>query len=820
MALSAGTIAAAVHGRLVAGDEDRYVTGFSIDSRTLAAGDLFFAIVARRDGHDFAAAASRRRAAGLVVSRPVSLGEENESFVVEVADTTAALQELARFVRRESGATVVAITGSAGKTTTKDTLAAFLGANYRVVKNTGNLNNHLGLPLSLLELRHGADVAVMELGMNHAGEIRTLVGVATPEVRIWTNVGEAHIGHFGSAAAIADAKAEILEQATADTLLVANADDSLVMARAAGFPGRTVTFGTSEGATVRAVDVEDLGLDGSRARLVTRFGERDLAVPLLGRGHLMNVVAAAATALEMGVSLDTIIEASARLQPSPRRGAVLKLPKGVTVIDDSYNSSPSALQRSLEAVARAWATRRLAVVGEMLELGELATALHEEWGCGAAGRRPVHDRRRAGAGAGRGGDRRRDGGRHRRALRDQRRGGAGRGGGGGARRRGARQGVARHAHRSGGGPAGGGLRLMLYHFLISFYPEISVLNVTRYITFRTAAASMTALVISLVMGPWLIRRLRDFQIGQVIRQEGPESHRAKAGTPTMGGLLILAAALVPTLLWADLTNVFIWIAVVTTAAFGGIGFLDDYLKITRRSSGGLAPRYKFGLQVLVGLAVGLVLMWLASHNLYNTRLIFPFFKQLIPDLGWFYVPFATFVLVAWSNAVNLTDGLDGLAISTFAVAAAAFTALAYVTGHRVFAEYLLLVRFEPAAELTIFCGALVGASLGFLWYNAHPAEIFMGDVGSLALGGAIATVAILIKQELLLVIVGGVFVLEAASVVIQVASFKLRGKRVFKMAPLHHHFELSGWEEPKVITRFLIVAILFALFSLTTLKLR
>jgi len=353
---------------------------------------------------------------------------------------------------------------------------------------------------------------------------------------------------------------------------------------------------------------------------------------------------------------------------------------------------------------------------------------------------------------------------------------------------------------------------MLYHFLISFYPEISVLNVTRYITFRTAAASMTALVISLVMGPWLIR--------QVIRQEGPQSHRAKAGTPTMGGLLILAAALVPTLLWADLTNVFIWIAVVTTAAFGGIGFLDDYLKITRRSSGGLAPRYKFGLQVLVGLSVGLVLMWLASHNLYNTRLIFPFFKQLIPDLGWFYVPFATFVLVAWSNAVNLTDGLDGLAISTFAVAAAAFTALAYVTGHRVFAEYLLLVRFEPAAELTIFCGALVGASLGFLWYNAHPAEIFMGDVGSLALGGAIATVAILIKQELLLVIVGGVFVLEAASVVIQVASFKLRGKRVFKMAPLHHHFELSGWEEPKVITRFLIVAILFALFSLTTLKLR
>jgi phospho-N-acetylmuramoyl-pentapeptide-transferase len=361
---------------------------------------------------------------------------------------------------------------------------------------------------------------------------------------------------------------------------------------------------------------------------------------------------------------------------------------------------------------------------------------------------------------------------------------------------------------------------MLYHLLLSFYPQVSVFRVVQYITFRTAAASMTALVISLVMGPWLIRRLRDFQIGQVIRQEGPESHRAKAGTPTMGGLLILCAALVPTVLWADLSNLFVWIAVLSTAAFGAIGFLDDYLKITRRSSGGLRPRYKMALQILVGLAVALGLMWLASQNLYNTRLIFPFFKQWIPDLGWAYVPFAVFFLVAWSNAVNLTDGLDGLAISTFAVAAAAFTALAYVTGHRVFAEYLLLIRFPLAGELTIFCGALVGASLGFLWYNAHPAEIFMGDVGSLALGGAIATVALLIKQELLLVIVGGVFVAEAASVVIQVVSFKTRGKRVFKMAPLHHHFELIGWAEPKVITRFLIIAIIFALFSLTTLKLR
>jgi phospho-N-acetylmuramoyl-pentapeptide-transferase len=366
---------------------------------------------------------------------------------------------------------------------------------------------------------------------------------------------------------------------------------------------------------------------------------------------------------------------------------------------------------------------------------------------------------------------------------------------------------------------------MLYYLLSPFHGvvggHVSVLNVTRYITFRTAVASLTALALSLLLGPWLIRRLRAFQIGQVVRQDGPTTHRPKAGTPTMGGLLILAAVIVPTLLWADLGDVYVWIAMLSTVSFGAIGFADDYLKVARRSHHGLRPRYKMLAQVGVAVAVGLVLILLANQDppLYNTRLIFPFFKRLIPDLGWWYIPFAVVVLVGASNAVNLTDGLDGLAISAFAVSAAAFTALAYVTGHAEFARYLLLVRF-PTGELTVFCGALVGASLGFLWWNCHPADIFMGDVGSLALGGALGTVAILIKQELLLVIVGGVFVLEALSVIIQVGSFKLTGRRVFKMAPLHHHFELIGWSEPKVITRFLIVAIIFALFSLTTLKLR
>ena len=362
-------------------------------------------------------------------------------------------------------------------------------------------------------------------------------------------------------------------------------------------------------------------------------------------------------------------------------------------------------------------------------------------------------------------------------------------------------------------------------FYLQYLSEyLPILNVARYITFRTAGASVTALAIGLFLGPWMIQRLRNFQIGQVVRQDGPATHRTKAGTPTMGGLLILTSAIVPTLLWANLSNAFIWIAVIATAAFGAVGFADDYLKIVRRSHHGLLPRYKIGWQVVIAISVGLTLLYLADAQprpFYNTRLNVPFFKTVIPDIGWAYVAFGLLVLVGSTNAVNLTDGLDGLAISVFAVAAGAFTALTYVSGHREFAEYLQLTRFSPlTGELTVFCGSLVGASLGFLWWNSYPADIFMGDVGSLGLGGALGTVALLIKQEFLLVFVGGVFVIEALSVIIQVGSFKLTGKRVFRMAPLHHHFELIGWSEPKVITRFIILAIIFALFSLTTLKLR
>ena len=361
---------------------------------------------------------------------------------------------------------------------------------------------------------------------------------------------------------------------------------------------------------------------------------------------------------------------------------------------------------------------------------------------------------------------------------------------------------------------------MLYHLLFPLHEQWSAFNVFRYITFRTAAAVVTALILSLVLGPWLIRTLRRLSVGQNIREVGPQSHLVKAGTPTMGGLLILLSFLIATLLWADLDNPFVLIAVGVTAAFGSIGFIDDYVKVARHRNLGLTSRAKFLLQTLVAAAAGLALLVLPEKHGFEPTLTFPFLKQVALDLGWLYIPFVALVLVGASNAVNLTDGLDGLAIGSIMIAAATYAIFTYVAGHSVVAAYLQVPSIQGAGELTVFCGALVGASLGFLWFNSHPAEVFMGDVGSLALGGAIGIVAILCKQELLLILVGGLFVIEAGSVIVQVASFKLTGKRVFRMAPLHHHFELRGWSEPKIIVRFWILAVLFALLSLSTLKLR
>ena len=378
---------------------------------------------------------------------------------------------------------------------------------------------------------------------------------------------------------------------------------------------------------------------------------------------------------------------------------------------------------------------------------------------------------------------------------------------------------------------------MLYWLLYQkLFPYFRLFRIFRYLTFRTVFASLTALLIGLLIGPYVIDKLREFQIGQYIREEGPQSHQKKSGTPTMGGVLICISILVPTLMWSDLSNPYVWLVMLSTLAFGAIGFTDDYIKVVHRENQGLTAKAKLGLQFIVSAAVAASLVVMEVRGGYSTRLMVPFAKRFRPDLVWewmghvphmhwlVFVPFVVFVMIVIagaSNAVNLTDGLDGLAIVPVIIAAGALTVLTYVSGHVVFSDYLELQRMPMVSELTVFCGSMVGASIGFLWYNAHPAEIFMGDVGSLALGGAIGTVAVVIKQELLLPFIGGVFILEALSVMLQVGSYKLRnGKRIFKMAPLHHHFELMGWSESKVITRFWILALVFALFALTTLKLR
>jgi phospho-N-acetylmuramoyl-pentapeptide-transferase len=374
---------------------------------------------------------------------------------------------------------------------------------------------------------------------------------------------------------------------------------------------------------------------------------------------------------------------------------------------------------------------------------------------------------------------------------------------------------------------------LLYEKLFPFFHPFRIF---RYLTFRTVFASLTALLIAMFIGPYVIQKLREFQIGQYIREDGPQSHQKKSGTPTMGGVLIVIAILLPTVLWSDPANLFVWIAVCSTLAFGAIGFADDYTKVVHRRNLGLTGRAKLLWQGLAGAGVAIALIVLTQFKLFSTQLSVPFIKFWRPDLLWHhwpstlphmgllaYVPFVAFiifVLMGTSNAVNLTDGLDGLAIGCTIIAGGALTVLTYVSGHVVFADYLELQRMPQVAELTVFCGSMVGASIGFLWYNAHPAEVFMGDVGSLALGGAIGTVAVIIRQEFLLPFIGGIFVLEAVSVMLQVGSYKLRKKRIFKMAPLHHHFEQLGWSESKVIARFWIGALVFALFALTTLKLR
>ena len=357
---------------------------------------------------------------------------------------------------------------------------------------------------------------------------------------------------------------------------------------------------------------------------------------------------------------------------------------------------------------------------------------------------------------------------------------------------------------------------MLYHLFYPFASEFSAFNVFRYITFRTGAATLTALFIAFMVGPPLIRALERLRMGQPIRDVGPD-HQSKEGTPTMGGLLILLSLLVSVLLWSNLDNRFVWIVIGITSGYGVLGYIDDYRKVKEGNSGGISARAKLFWQTLMAIGVALAIYTAPD---FDAHLAVPFFKNFTPDLGIFYVPFAAFVIVATSNGVNLTDGLDGLAIGPVLIAGGTFLILSYAAGHLGIADYLAIKYVPGSGHLAIFCGALIGGGLGFLWFNASPAQLFMGDVGSLALGGALGTIAVLIRQEFLLPIVGGIFVVEALSVMIQVASFKMTGRRVFLMAPIHHHFEKLGWPEQKIVVRFWIVSAILGLVALSTLKLR
>ena len=362
---------------------------------------------------------------------------------------------------------------------------------------------------------------------------------------------------------------------------------------------------------------------------------------------------------------------------------------------------------------------------------------------------------------------------------------------------------------------------MLYHLLYPLKAYFFGFNVFRYITFRSGAAAITALLISFIVGPMFIKWLQRKQIGELIRDDGPPNHLQKAGTPTMGGLIILIAILVPVLLFARLDDIFTQIMLFATVWMGGIGFLDDYLKVVKKKSKGLIGRYKLAGQISFGVIIGLIVMFSDVFEGVNTRTFLPFFKSYMIDFGWLYIPMVICVVAGTSNAVNLTDGLDGLAAGLVGIAAVAWAAISYITGRVDFSTYLNVVYLGGAGELTIYCAAMAGACLGFLWFNAHPAEIFMGDTGSMTLGGALGTLAILTKKELLLLIIGGVFVVESLSVIIQVLSYRYRGgKRVFKMAPLHHHFELLGWQESKIVVRFWIIGVLLLLLSLSTFKVR
>ena len=651
-----------------------------------------------------------------------------------------ALQRFASAEKKRMGFRLAAITGSAGKTTTKDFTAAILARRFAVEKTPGNQNSQIGFSMSILNLPRRPEWMVGEMGLSEPGELSRLSRSFEPDVAALLLVAPAHLQFFPSVDAIAEAKAEILEGLRPDGTFVANADDPRVEAIASRWTGRVIRFGiSSPNADVRAGGVAPES-DGTRFRLETPAGAADVRLPLPGAHQVANFLAASAIAFAIGVPAEESAAAAAELRPAAHRGEWRRHASGARLYDDAYNANPSSMRAALETLGAQKASRRIAVLGDMLELGRDEEEWHRGVGRLVPGRadRLVCVGRRArwiADGAVEAGlapafvERVEDAARRRRVPRGEPLGG----------RRRPLQGVARRRPRERRRDARARARgrrkrkvepqAMLYWLLFPLASRVPVFNVFRYITFRTAMSALTALAISFLFGPLTIRLLKRLQIAQSIRADGPQTHLGKAGTPTMGGILIITSVVVATLLWMDLPNRFVWIALGTLVCVGAVGFADDWVKVTKRRSLGLTGRGKLLPQFLVAVAVGWAIQQWAGHGAISTVITFPFLKKLLIDLGILYIPFVAVVVVGSSNAVNLTDGLDGLAIGAVGIAAGTYAILSYVTGNTVTARYLQIPYIPQSGELAIFCAALVGASLGFLWFNCHPADVFMGDVG-------------------------------------------------------------------------------------------
>jgi phospho-N-acetylmuramoyl-pentapeptide-transferase len=694
--------------------------------------------------------------------------------------------------------------------------AAIFRAHYgdaAVLATQGNLNNAIGLPLSLLRLRDSHRAAVVELGMNHRGETRELGAIAQPTIAIVNNAQREHQEFMTSVKEVAAEHADaILALRPRGTAVInagdAHADTWRAAARTAG--AAVVDFGFHDWCDVSARCT--LRADGSDIELRTYAGNARVELHVPGRHMASNALAATAGALAARLPLEAIVRGLATFRPVSGRLSALHAVSGALVIDDTYNANPDSVRAAIDVLA----TRRCEVAGVGRHGRSRCTGPRIPPGNrrvrqGTRHRAPVRDRRleprnRRGFRRWR---RTRGHGRRARlaraACRDGRCDGTGEGiavDADGARCGG--------AHRPG--VAGSALMLVLLAEKLELYAR--AFNVFGYITLRAVLATMTALVISFVVGPRMIAWLTHMKIGQSVRDDGPQTHLSKAGTPTMGGALILVSIVITTLLWGNLTNRFVWVVLLVTAGFGAIGWADDWRKVVHRNPKGLSARTKFLWQSVIGLIAAVYLAfsvsapdntqflrllsaWVASgFNIDlspKANLIVPFFKTVSYPLGvWGFIALTYCVIVGTSNAVNLTDGLDGLAIMPTVMVGAALGIFAYVTSRADFSGYLFLPHIPGAGELTVICGAIAGAGLGFLWFNAYPADVFMGDVGALALGAALGTIAIIVRQEIVLFIMGGVFVVETLSVIVQVASFKLTGRRVFRMAPLHHHYELKG----------------------------